>query len=316
MFCSLSVFARPTYVLIYIALLILPIAVGGIFFARRNLRLGRGDRRNATRLAVLMGFGSFITALLLAHHVWTAWELTLVSLLAGTCLIVAGFFWILYISFEPFVRRKWPQMLVSWTRLLSGDWRDPLVSRDVFVGIASGVLATCLWRFANYILPLWLGNAQPLPLFYLAILTPLKGIRFFVGWLFLGAGTSIIQCIVFVAVLFFMRVVLKKQTVTFVVFSVLWALVQGGGFGARFLVTNLVLSAILLIVLMRFGVLATIANFLFCFILMREPVTLDPSSWCAPVGYAVLAILAIVVLYAFRTSLGGRPIFGTPRLDE
>jgi hypothetical protein len=44
---------------VYIAGLssLLPIAIGGIFFARRNLRLGRGDRRNATRLAVLVGVG-------------------------------------------------------------------------------------------------------------------------------------------------------------------------------------------------------------------------------------------------------------------
>jgi len=110
--------------------------------------------------------------------------------------------------------------------------------------------------------------------------------------------------------------VLRKQAVTFAVFAILWALGQGGGLGGRFLATNLVLSVILLIVLMHFGVLATIANFLCCFILMRCPITLDLSSWCAPVGYALLAILAIVVLYAFRTSLGGRPIFGTPRLDD
>ena len=30
-------------------------------------------------------------------------------------------FWILYIAIEPFVRRRWPQILVSWTRLLSGN---------------------------------------------------------------------------------------------------------------------------------------------------------------------------------------------------
>jgi hypothetical protein len=32
-------------------LLLLPALLGGLFFARRNLRLGRGDRRNANRLA-------------------------------------------------------------------------------------------------------------------------------------------------------------------------------------------------------------------------------------------------------------------------
>jgi len=85
---------------------------------------------------------------------------------------------------------------------------------------------------------------------------------------------------------------------------------------SRFLVTNLVLSAILVIVLMRFGVLATIANFPTGFIFMRGPITLDPSSWCAPVGYALLAILALVVLCVFRNSLAGRPLLAAHQLDD
>lgn len=36
------------------ALFVVPVLLGGIFFARRNLRLGWGDRRGATRLAFLV----------------------------------------------------------------------------------------------------------------------------------------------------------------------------------------------------------------------------------------------------------------------
>jgi hypothetical protein len=46
------------------------------------------------------------------------------------------------------------------------------------------------------------------------------------------------------------------------------------------------------------------------------PLTLDVSSWYARCSFTAVAIFAAIVLYAFRTSLGGRPIFGTPRLDE
>jgi hypothetical protein len=43
---------------------------------------------------------------------------------------------LLYVALEPFVRRVSPERLVSWTRLLAGDVRDPMVARDVLVGVA------------------------------------------------------------------------------------------------------------------------------------------------------------------------------------
>jgi hypothetical protein len=44
--------------------------------------------------------------------------------------------------------------------------------------------------------------------------------------------------------------------------------------------------------------------------------TLDASAWYAGYGYAVLAVFAAIVLYAFRTSLGGRPLLAPSRLDD
>ena len=36
------------------------------------------------------------------------------------------------------------------------------------------------------------------------------------------------------------------------------------------------------------------------------PVTFDTSAWHAPAGFAVLALIAALALFGFRTSLGGR----------
>ena len=46
------------------------------------------------------------------------------------------------------------------------------------------------------------------------------------------------------------------------------------------------------------------------------PSTLDASAWYAGYGLAALAIFAAIVLYAFRTSLGGRPLLASSRLDD
>ncbi len=42
-----------------------------------------------------------------------------------------GTTWILYIALEPCVRRFTPSILISWTRVLSGQILDSRVGRDV-----------------------------------------------------------------------------------------------------------------------------------------------------------------------------------------
>ena len=150
--------------------------VGGLFFARRNLRLGRGDRRNATRLAVFVIGLMMLSWIFGAHPVLTFWEMVLFLRNLGMFLLVGGGLWVLYIAIEPFVRRRWPQILVSWTRLLSGDWRDTLVAHDAIAGCAAGVFIVLLGQLTAFV-PRWLGYPESYsgdsrlrkrrPLFYL-----------------------------------------------------------------------------------------------------------------------------------------------------
>jgi hypothetical protein len=53
-------------VLVFLALI--PIAAGGIVLVRRNLRMGRGDRRGAFRLALVMFLGLVLAHLCRADH--------------------------------------------------------------------------------------------------------------------------------------------------------------------------------------------------------------------------------------------------------
>ena len=38
------------------------------------------------------------------------------------------------------MRRYWPAGMISWSRLIAGDWRDPLVGWHVLAGVACGVV--------------------------------------------------------------------------------------------------------------------------------------------------------------------------------
>lgn len=50
-----------------------------------------------------------------------------------------------YLAIEPAMRRRRPQALVSWTRLLAGEIRDPLVGRDLLVGAFDGCVAVAVF---------------------------------------------------------------------------------------------------------------------------------------------------------------------------
>jgi hypothetical protein len=116
------------------------IVIGGSFFALRNLRLGRGDRRSANRLAIIIMSLAMLSWILDGHHNLSNWEVDNFRIALAIALLTGGLFWILYVALEPFMRRRWPQVLVSGTRFLAGNWRDPLVGRDALVGCACGVV--------------------------------------------------------------------------------------------------------------------------------------------------------------------------------
>ena len=124
-------------VLVIFIVLLLSVLVGGAMLARRNLRLGRGDRRGASRLAAFVFAAWAVAWFFGAHHVPNFAEFGLFIEFLVWGLVWSCFFWVLYIALEPYVRRRWPATLVSWSRLLAGGFRDPLVGRDVLAG--------CLW---------------------------------------------------------------------------------------------------------------------------------------------------------------------------
>ena len=109
------------FLVIFIVLL-LSVLVVGAMLARRNLRLGRGDRRGASRLAAFVFVAWAVAGFFGAHHVPNFDELALFIEFLVWGLFLSCFIWVLYIALEPYVRRRWPATLVSWSRLLAGGF--------------------------------------------------------------------------------------------------------------------------------------------------------------------------------------------------
>jgi serine/threonine-protein kinase len=62
------------------------------------------------------------------------WHTVAISLING------GALWVIYLALEPWLRRRWPHTMIGWTRYTAQGIRDPLVGRDLLVGVGFGLL--------------------------------------------------------------------------------------------------------------------------------------------------------------------------------
>ncbi len=304
-----------------LTVLLLSMLVVGALLARRNLRLGRGDRRGASRLAAFVFVAWAVAVLFGAHHVPNLDELALFFEFLAWGLLLSCFFWVLYIAMEPYVRRRWPATLVSWSRLLAGDFRDPLVGRDVLAGCLWGALVTDL-VILRWFVGSWLGDLPPEPIG--------RGPE----WQFLGAratiasmsnsmNISIVFSFAFLFVLVLFRAMLRKEwaaAVAFVLFFTVFlnsaVLFAGGRTAAIAFVLGLILNGLSVILLIRLGLLALVVSIVFGFCFLNLPLTTEGSAWYADISLAGILLMAAIALCAFYISLGGRPIFGGPVLED
>ena len=118
------------------------------FLAWRNLRLQRADTRGAARLAGFIFVLNVLLWLFGASHVPTPHEFWSFTMGLAQAIDAAVRSWIFYVALEPYVRRRWPQIMIAWSRLLGGGVRDALVGGHLLIGIALGIglaLTGTLW---------------------------------------------------------------------------------------------------------------------------------------------------------------------------
>jgi len=113
------------------AFLFVCLIAGAGLMTWRNLRLGRGDRKGATKIAVfvfvLLSFSNVLTT----SHVASLWEIRLLVSGISYAGFIAALVGLAYLAMEPYARRHWPDSLISWNRVLAGRFRDPLVASHV-----------------------------------------------------------------------------------------------------------------------------------------------------------------------------------------
>ena len=284
------------------------IFAGAGVLARYNLRLGRGDRKGAKRLAILVIGLSLFSATLRAHHVPIAVaEVEWLLSTAAWSLLWGSFAWLIYIGLEPHLRRVWPRTLISWTRLLSGQVRDPLVGRDVLIGMFVGVIvmSTMIARFRLS------GRAAPSDTLMRA-LESLSSTPNFANIAFPHQVATSLQFALGGAFLFILIRLIVRKTWLAVVLAIIVGIpfIPGGvaPFGWE-LVLMLAPPLLIAMTFLRVGLLAQFALLLMD-TLIRVPLTLDPDAWYFGNSLVVLLGFAALATYGFLVSLGGQPAFG------
>jgi serine/threonine-protein kinase len=291
--------ARRLYIFLGFALVFIPALLSALLFARRNYRLGRGDRRGAKRLAVALACGATVF-LVLTGEIINPDAL-------GIILLTAAVGWVFYIGMEPSVRRWWPHILVSWTRLLSGEWRDPLVGRDILAGCGFGLACAFIrWIFTPELVQ---GEIV------LAGIRNVMGTGPFVTELISIMGQAILMAALLNAcVLTLLRFLLrngKAAVAAFCLISTLtYAFNPGHPFGNLGVGTILAVGLIV-VCLMRFGLLGLVGLAFVDQVFRLYPMTWQPSAWYSTATYASLISVAAVVAYSFKISLGSRRILDT-----
>ena len=278
--------------------------VASCVLAWRNLKAGRSDRRGALRLTAAAFVLEIAAWALRASHVADFnTELALLSRGAGSALLYAGVLGLLYLALEPYVRRSWPDSLISWTRLLSGRLGDPLVGSHVLIGIAYGV-ASGLLLLATRILVVLAKEPPPRPAF--GNLDALLGVPdtayVVLARTSISVGISLLLALLFVGV----KAVLRREWLTAVVILAVGSVPDALGSGvspAVAIPAVMLYLSLSVLALARQGLLSVMASMLVLGLLVNLPLSLELAQWYALPTLIVGFVIAALCAWSARAAL-------------
>ena len=270
-----------------------------------NFRSRKADLRGATKLGAWCWAGYAGAAFLWAHHVGALAETTTFwKVVMGNAAVNGAAVWVLYLALEPWVRRRWPQTMISWSRYAVKGWRDPLVGRDLLYSVGIGGLLGVLSLIRT-------PSAEP----RFPSLAALSGVTAITGDVLAIFGNALISVLLIFFLLFILRVAVRNEWLAVVAAVAVITLISVAQNGFRppdlpFLL-SVVNTAILMVVILRIGLIAAMFAAATEDILSLQH-TLDVSAWYAGATAVPLILLALLALYGYRTSVAGRRLIQLP----
>ncbi len=291
--------------------MVLLIAATALILARHNFRKKRGDVQGARRLGFVI-FGLTLAAYLFAaNHVPTPGEFGIILGGLGRALSLGAFTFLVYVALEPYIRKRWPHSLISWNIVLSGDWRSPLVGRDLLIGCVTGAVWALLAILENTVVQRY--GARP----HLTVLDAVSSWNKAIAqWLGIIDG-AIANALVIVLVLFLLRLLLRRNWLTAIGFLVFYLLISWFSLYKPLAEAPFVLliGATIFTVLTRAGLLPYVVGIAIFEGLLGFPMTMNLTEWWSIGTWLTLLSILSLAAFGLHTALAGRPLLKTDFLD-
>jgi hypothetical protein len=211
----------------------------------------------------------------------------------------------LYLALEPYVRRYWPQAIISWSRLLTGRVRDPLVGRDMLFGVLLGVIWIVVFKI-GHLVELKMGTSPDLYSTGYMVTTRRA----------LGMWLSQWPLAIFGTLQFFffflgLKVILRRDWLATIAFVAIFTANKsiGSDYLAVTVTMSIVIYLIAALIVYRFGLVPLACAIFTVDLLGNITFTADLSAWYF--GMSMFALLSVIALagWGFYHSLGGQPLW-------
>jgi hypothetical protein len=269
-----------------------------LVLAAVNLRRGSADRRGARRVAWAVVLSSFAALLLAPDHAYgPADESTGLERLFAV-LISAAMAWFVYIGLEPWARRFRPRLLIAWTRVLAGSFRDALVGRSLLTGAVVGTLFVVIDQVDRWVCGA-LGTAPLVPAITAEHLAPaFDGLR--IAAVVISRFPSSLSLVLpFVLSLVIVRRWLPVRwsgpTAYLLYTIVFWGLLANDPKVSLFVSAPLT-ALVALLTLERVGLLSIVTAATIAYLLVGSPLSLTLGAWYSTGTLVALALTLVVAL--------------------
>ncbi|NNE65413.1 MAG: serine/threonine protein kinase [Pyrinomonadaceae bacterium] len=292
---------------------------GGSLLAYRHFVLKRGDSKGAFKISVFVFLSLVIGFAINANHFTELESEVSVLVQIFSLAIAAGtMVFVLYIAVEPLVRRHWTDLLISWNRLLAGDFRDPMIGRDILIGALMG----CFFRLSFFLSGFLrdLIEQKSLTIDIRQSLTGLSGTSELLEKLIVYSATApVVMGFVILSLLLIIYLLVKRKTAATILFALLFGTLNS----APEIVSRGILPALLSfgmivgisLIVARVGLVAMISTIIF-HNLLWSALTLDTTRFYF-VNTIVISVIGLgVALYAFYISLGDQNLFSEAVLKD
>ena len=289
-----------------LAVVVITLILAAALLARRNIRLGRSDKSAAFRIALFTLSLSMPVYLFGVHHVPGIEELVQLFKVAIVSLTYAAVFWLAYVAIEPLARRRWPDLIVSSTRLLAGRLRDPLIGRDFLIGAVLGATGAAL--SVIYVLTTSALELPRLGLPLASLVDPLSSAGQAISQFAWTIQIAVQDSLGVMLLMLVLTIVLRRRWLATAALFLIGIGLAGISPGAP--IVLIAHGALVAFTVTRYGILAMLASTLFFLSMTWFPLTLDLNAFYFASSLIPVVLLLTLAWCALYITLAGKPLGG------